>query len=88
MNSTKQYFASFMMKPLEYEIFFYLAAVSDNLKILHISAVFIFGQYQYTAQEIFIFFPNFISNLIAWFVFRAFGPSHMRDSTDKEQLFG
>ena len=36
------------VESLKFEICPNSAAVSDNLKILHISAVFIFGQYQYS----------------------------------------
>ena len=42
-NKTKQYTA-FITKPLNYKICSNSPVVSDNLKILHISAVFIFGQ--------------------------------------------
>ena len=47
-NQMKQYFASFITKPLKLKICSISAAVSDTLKSLHISAVFIFGQYQYS----------------------------------------
>ena len=46
MNYMKEYFASFITKPLKSKICPNFAAVNDNLKILHISVVFIFGQYQ------------------------------------------
>ena len=36
--------------------FSFHSAVSHNLKILHISAVFIFGQYQYLVPEMFFSF--------------------------------
>ena len=42
-----KYFASFKRKHLKYKICSNSVAVSDNLKILHISAVFVFGQNQY-----------------------------------------
>ena len=55
----KQYFASFVTKPLKYEICPNSAAVSDNLKILYISAVFIFGQYQYSVPGNVYFLSEF-----------------------------
>ena len=40
---------SFSTKPLKYKICPNVATVNDNLKILHISAVFKFDQYQYSS---------------------------------------
>ena len=79
----KQYFASFITKPLKYKICSNLAAASDNLKTLHISAVFIFGQYQYPIPGNVYFLSKFYINefCLADFYFRAFGPSRMRDYT-------
>ena len=80
----EQYFASFRTKPLKYKICSNLAVVSDNLKILHISAVFIFGQDQYLVPENVFFLSKFqITEIrLADFYIRAFGPSRMRDSTE------
>ena len=75
----KLYFVSFITIPLKYKICSNSAAVSDNLKVLRISAVFIIGQFNIQSQEMFTFFPNF-RLLIGRFFFRAFGPSPMRDS--------
>ena len=47
MNQMKLYFASFTTKLLKSQIGSNSAAVSDNLKVLQISAVFIFGQNHY-----------------------------------------
>ena len=41
-------FCCFHNETLEIQNLFQFAAVNENLKILHISAVFLFGEYQYS----------------------------------------
>ena len=65
----EHYFASFITKPLNYKICSNLAAISDNLKTLHISANFIFGQYQCLVPENVYFFPNFRLLKSLWLIF-------------------
>ena len=59
MNEMRQYFASFITKPLKYKLCSNSAVVSDNLKILHVSAVFMFDQYQYSVPGNVYFLSKF-----------------------------
>ena len=56
----------FIRNPLKYEICSNSVVVSDNLNVIHVSAVFLFGQYQYLVpgnvhflSDFHVFCPNF-----------------------------
>ena len=58
-NQNELNFASFKTKPLKFKICSSSAVVSDNLKILPISVVLIFGQYQYSVPGNVYFLSKF-----------------------------
>ena len=55
----KQYFASFITKPLKYKICSHSPTVSDNLKVLHISAVLYSANINIKSMEMLTFFQIF-----------------------------
>ena len=67
----KKQFASFITKPLKCKICPNFAALNNNIKILHISAVFIFGQYRYSSPWKCLLSFQILDywNLIGWFIF-------------------
>ena len=83
----KLYFVSFITKPLKYKICSNSAAVSDNLQVLRISAVFIIGQFNIQSLEMFTCFPNF-RLLIGWFFFsriRSFAYEGFQEAEQKAE---
>ena len=55
----KQYFASFTTKPLKYKICSHSPTISDNLKVLHISAVLYSANINIKSMEMLTFFQIF-----------------------------